>query len=321
MKRVNIIKTLSLAIAILTTTLSYAQGIKDLRFNEILIKNKTGLLDENGNRYGWIEFRNTGHAAVDLSGCKLVMIERDGTKKESIFPRGAADTKIEPLGYILVSLNPNSSAPLTTNFTMENAKELYLYDASGKGQYLDMVSVDISMIKDDVSLSRPVANANAASDRRKENDPLRRETSLEIIGENTPGYANYSASSKSRSEMILEVDENGFGLTIIAMMVVFSALTMLFLVFREVGRFMQMVERRKKAALNPQAKVSKSSTPVADELNGEKLAVIGLAVKMYMMEMEEIENNVLTINRTTKAYSPWSSKIHGLTRLPEIKKR
>lgn len=48
------------------------------------------------------------------------------------------------------------------------------------------------------------------------------------------------------------------------------------------------------------------------EKEGEILAVIGLALNMYLEEQHDIEKAALTINRTVKPYSPWSSKIYGV---------
>ena len=51
----------------------------------------------------------------------------------------------------------------------------------------------------------------------------------------------------------------------------------------------------------------------------EIAAAIITALKLYKSNLHDQESEMLTIHRITRAYSPWSSKIHGLTQLPERK--
>ena len=51
--------------------------------------------------------------------------------------------------------------------------------------------------------------------------------------------------------------------------------------------------------------------------NGEIIAAIALAVKLNKAEMHDRESDVITINKVARVYAPWSSKIHGLTPMPE----
>ncbi|HEX2983935.1 MAG TPA: hypothetical protein VHO28_10380 [Ignavibacteriales bacterium] len=53
----------------------------------------------------------------------------------------------------------------------------------------------------------------------------------------------------------------------------------------------------------------KAAMPVKQ---GEIMAAISLALKLYLDEQHDIEKTTLTINRTVKPYSPWSSKIYGV---------
>ncbi|MCL2727092.1 MAG: hypothetical protein FWD56_01760 [Bacteroidales bacterium] len=41
-------------------------------------------------------------------------------------------------------------------------------------------------------------------------------------------------------------------------------------------------------------------------------AAIAAAIHLYGEELHDVENAVLTINKVSRSYSPWSSKIHGL---------
>ena len=46
---------------------------------------------------------------------------------------------------------------------------------------------------------------------------------------------------------------------------------------------------------------------------------IATALKLYRSALHDRESEVLTILSIKRAYSPWNSKIHGLTPLPERK--
>jgi hypothetical protein len=46
------------------------------------------------------------------------------------------------------------------------------------------------------------------------------------------------------------------------------------------------------------------------------MAAVALALKMYQEEQHILESTVITINRASRVYSPWSSKIHGIPPIP-----
>ena len=48
-------------------------------------------------------------------------------------------------------------------------------------------------------------------------------------------------------------------------------------------------------------------------------AAVAAALKLYRSALHDRESEVLTILSIKRAYSPWNSKIHGLTPLPERK--
>ncbi len=52
------------------------------------------------------------------------------------------------------------------------------------------------------------------------------------------------------------------------------------------------------------------------QLHEEEIAAITTALKLYKSDLHDRESEVLTILSIKRAYSPWSSKIHGLTQMP-----
>ena len=55
------------------------------------------------------------------------------------------------------------------------------------------------------------------------------------------------------------------------------------------------------------------------QLHDEEIAAIATALKMFLSELHDRESEVLTILSIKRAYSPWNSKIHGLTQMPDRK--
>ena len=55
------------------------------------------------------------------------------------------------------------------------------------------------------------------------------------------------------------------------------------------------------------------------QLHDEEIAAIATALKMFRSELHDRESEVLTILSIKRSYSPWNSKIHGLTQMPDRK--
>ncbi len=63
-----------------------------------------------------------------------------------------------------------------------------------------------------------------------------------------------------------------------------------------------------------------SGRPVVQgQLHEEEIAAIATALGIYRSAMHDRESEVLTILSIKRAYSPWNSKIHGLTQMPDRK--
>lgn len=64
----------------------------------------------------------------------------------------------------------------------------------------------------------------------------------------------------------------------------------------------------------------RANVPAAEaELHDEEIAAIATALKIFRGALHDKESEVLTILSIKRAYSPWNSKIHGLTQLPDRK--
>lgn len=64
----------------------------------------------------------------------------------------------------------------------------------------------------------------------------------------------------------------------------------------------------------------KKQLPSQSELDEETVAAIMTALKLFGSARHDREAEMLTILSIKRAYSPWNSKIHGLTHLPDYRK-
>ena len=108
-------------------------------------------------------------------------------------------------------------------------------------------------------------------------------------------------------------------MSLTAMSVVFLALVAIFLVFKVIGMVMVRRANRKSVKEGGEPVVGKQARDGG--YTGEEMAAIGLALKLYQENLHVHESTVITINHVNRMYSPWNSKIHGITELPQRKNR
>jgi glutaconyl-CoA/methylmalonyl-CoA decarboxylase subunit delta len=103
----------------------------------------------------------------------------------------------------------------------------------------------------------------------------------------------------------------GIIITLVGISVVFIALLVLSFIFGLIPKMLkvQMRKRFRKAG-----KISGDEECCTD-ISGDTNAAIALALHLYMSELHDMESNVMTIEKVSRRYSPWSSKIYGLRNL------
>jgi glutaconyl-CoA/methylmalonyl-CoA decarboxylase subunit delta len=109
------------------------------------------------------------------------------------------------------------------------------------------------------------------------------------------------------SQLFLKLDPFGIGMTVIGYVVVFIALLLLYIIFFNLTKVLQI---NVKKLLRREGKVIEMKEDLS--ISGEVNAAIAMALHLYHSEMHDKEDTVLTINQTSRTYSPWSSKIYGL---------
>lgn len=120
------------------------------------------------------------------------------------------------------------------------------------------------------------------------------------------------AKINQNSQRFSDIDPWGVGMTFIGMAVVFLSLLLLYLLFLNITKLLNL---RVKKALRESGKEEKEVIENL-EMPGEINAAIAIALHLYMNELHDRESAVLTINRIARTYSPWSSKIYGLRQFP-----
>lgn len=97
--------------------------------------------------------------------------------------------------------------------------------------------------------------------------------------------------------------ESAFGI-----LVVFTALTSLVIAFTLTSRI------NRKTAQIKKRKVDERLQHLQDaDLSGEEVAAIAMALQIMLSEEHDEESNIITIKRIERRYSPWNSKIYGVS--------
>ncbi len=273
-----------------------AQNTSDLTFNEILVYNDSNFVDDFGQHSSWIEIFNTAYNSVNIGGCYLTDDLRNPTKYW--IPTGSPSTVIAPRSYVVFWADNNPTHGIFhLNFTLENTREIALYDASGRNM-IDKVEI-IQPQKPDVSYGKKTFESKEWS----------------FLNHTTPGSDNDYSKKVSAGENFRKMDPFGIAMTFIAMFVVFLALAILYLIYSFMGKhFVRKASVQVKQKFPGTVETLKSSEEI---ISGEINAAIAMTLYLYQSEIHDIENTVLTIQKVSRNYSPWNSKIYNIRKMPK----
>lgn len=97
-------------------------------------------------------------------------------------------------------------------------------------------------------------------------------------------------------------------IAVVGYVIVFFALVVLYFVFSSIPKIINL-RIRKRLLL-------KGDTQLSEErdfsIQGPVAVAIAMALYTHLNEIHDDEDNVMTIKRVARVYSPWSSKIHGM---------
>ncbi len=105
------------------------------------------------------------------------------------------------------------------------------------------------------------------------------------------------------------IDENAITVAIVGYTVVFSALVTLFYLFSLLPKLININIKNK---LRKQGK-TECIDKVGEEMIGDVNAAIAMAIYLHFSSHHDEESGIVTVKRIDKRYSPWSSKIYGIT--------
>ena len=278
-----------------------AQGRRGLRINEVMVVNDSSVVDDFGNRSAWIELFNSTFGPLEISS---VYLTNDSTNpKKYPVPLGDVNTEIPSRQHVLFWADgqPNRGT-FHTNFVLTPGVDNYIaiYDANGIS-LIDEVVIPASLLP---------GQSYARSEDGHGEWEVRDGSDSHYI---TPSSNNIIKSTNGKVEMFAEQDENGIGMAIMAMAIVFSALLILSICFYALSKIGESMSRRRKS--KTLASVTDDPAHHAEGDSGEAIAAIVMALHDHL-DAHDSENTVLTIKKLRRAYSPWNSKIYGLREIP-----
>lgn len=279
-----------------------AQSRTALKLNEVMVVNDNSIVDDYGQKSAWIELFNSNFAPLEISSVYLTTDPNQ--PKMYPVPLGDVNTEIPSRQHVVFFADgePNRGT-FHTNFKLVPGQENWIgiYDADG-----------ITLI-DEVRVPADLApNTSYARSVDGDGEWMVRDGSSDLYI--TPSSANIIRDTNDKIALFADRDENGFGMTLMAMCIVFSALLLLCLCFYAIGKIGAAVSRLNKMRAHGVDK-HEADEAIRTHDSGEEIAAIAMALYEHL-NAHDTENTILTINKVKRAYSPWSSKIYGLREVP-----
>lgn len=316
-------KYMILLAMVLFTGSAFGQSVRDLRFNEILIKNTDNFNDEYGRHVPWVEIFNTAYNTVNIAGCYL-------TDDTTGFAAGKKKGGVAPEHwYRIPKTDINTNMPQRT-FLVFYLDAMPLYGTfhvnfdprTSKTNYIALISADGKDLIDlmyypkeklmDTTLSYGVLQDGSDEEGA-------------ILDHFTPGSSNAIKAEVSKQERLKRDDPYGLGLAIISMSVVFTALILIFFMLKLFGwsskrLAMKNAKKTETPVAAKVADVQNGDEKDIEQMTGEEAAAIATALHLHFNSMHDEESEVITINMPSKHYSPWAQKELTMKRTPRLRK-
>jgi Na+-transporting methylmalonyl-CoA/oxaloacetate decarboxylase gamma subunit len=280
-----------------------AQSQSDMCINEYLVINTSDFEDDYGQHNGWIELFNSSYGTVNIAGCYLT--NDPGNLTKYIIPKGDVLTKIKPRQHILFwADNQPFRGTFHINFKLEESEEILFVASDGR------TIIDRIKIRKDLDSNVSFGRFNDGIGTRDGAE------GWQIMSRTSPSTNNTGSDVESASTVFQRIDPFGAIMAFTAMTVVFIALILLYVVFKQIGRYNISKNRQRTEQVHGKDVAAKE-----EDVSAEIFAAISAAMHLHNMDSEshDIENTILTIARVTKNYSPWSSKIYTLRETPSKK--
>lgn len=315
---------LLLCSVLVTVTSVDAQMHESIKLNEVMTNNTANLKDEYGYCGAWVEIVNTSHTTYNIRGMFITtdrsvldknMDVPERMRRMSIIPSGDARTNLSGHQHLILYLNSNPAKGmmhLTAPADSLTPVWIALYNGNGV-DLIDSVTVPVMAVNHSFARS----SDGAGEWEVKPEDAV------------TPGISNYIKIKESKISKLKREDPHGFGITVLAMGIVFFCLALLFVFFYFFGIFMRT--RHTVAKIQPvKAGVKtvektveighKTGVMLQDGLKSKGIdkeiyiAVIAMALKQYQDDVHDVESGVITIRHHQ---TEWNSEIMQITQFHE----
>ena len=313
--------TLCGALLLLGTSSMFGQGARNIVINEVLTNNTASIQDEFGEREAWIELENTSFTTYNIRGMYITTDRRvldpnmsvpERIKRMSVIPNGDSRTSLGGRQHVVFFGNSNPAKGklhLSLKVPMSEPVWIALYN----GNAVELI--------DSVSVPALAADQSFARQGKK--------WAVKSAQNVTPGIENFIKTDETKDAKLKREDPYGFGITLLAMGIVFTCLAVLFLFFTLFGLLMRHMETAKKVAnqqpIKPITKTVEKTIEVGHKTGvilqeGLKtkgidkevyMAVIGMALKQYEDDVHDVESGIITIKQ--KSSSPWNDEFHQMT--------
>ena len=290
------------------TQAMFAQIEKSIKLNEVMTDNTASMQDEYGQCKAWVEIANVSHTTYNIRGMYLTtdrsvldhnMSVPERISRMSIIPNGEPRTNLGARQHLLFFCNSRPA---------QGAMHLAVNIDPGKPTWLALYNGNATELLDSVTI--PPLAPNQSYARQHDGSPVWQVKPADAV---TPGISNYIMVSETKVAKLKREDPHGFGISVLAMGIVFSCLAMLFVFFTVFGLIMSHRSAAKKVANMQPLKAGvktvektaeigrKTSVILQDGLKSKGIdkeiyiAVIAMAIKQYQNNVHDIESGVITI--------------------------
>lgn len=305
-------------------SMTHAQVEQSIKINEVMTSNTSNLQDEYGQREAWIEIANVSFTTYNVRGMFITtdrsvldpqMSVPERMKRMSAIPSGEPRTALSGRQHLILFCNSlPSKGSMHLSVPIDPSKPTWIGLYSGNAtQLIDSVTV-------------PVIADNLSYARHKDGSANWVVKSAEQV---TPGISNMTDIVETKTAKLKREDPYGFGITVLAMGIVFFCLALLFVFFTLFGFFMkhrsavaniQPVKAGVKTVEKTMEVASKTSTILQDGLKTKGIdkevymAVIAMALKEYQDNVHDVESGVITIKPKN---TDWNMELPLMTQFHE----
>lgn len=308
---------LSLAFLLPASAALHAQNVADLVISEVLAEpDSVGIVDDFGQRNGWIEILNTSQGIVNMGGCYLTDDKND--LKKSLIPKTDSRVMIGPRQVALFYATGNG-----------NQGAFYSSFKINRGSTIYLVSNDGRTIVDSIVVPENLPVGMSVSKLAEDNKQMEFITVPEPMTP-TPRVINGNQNAESNAQRMARQDPHGWILSATSVAVVFIALTILWflfwLLFERAAKAQMKKDQAKKEAAAQQASVAATAPADAEtaaaialaidlDQSGDTYAAIALGLHLYFSECAH-DNESLVLTFKPMDHHEWSSKSSILTQSP-----